>query len=114
MEGIVYNELRYHGFSVDVGVVEKRSRNAQGRINTSQLEIDFVANKGSERFYIQSSFSIPDKGKELQEKQSFMNVKDSFKKIIIVKDNIKPSRDENGILTIGLFSFLLDQNSLYI
>lgn len=114
MESIIYNELRFRGYSVDVGIVEKRGRTEQGKEIKTQLEIDFIANKGSERFYIQSAFSIPDKEKEQQEKNSLLNVKDSFKKIVIVKDNIKSSRDESGILTVGLLTFLLDQGSLNI
>ncbi len=112
MENIIYNELRMRGFQVDVGVVLKRSRNEEGRQEKKQLEIDFVANLGSRRYYIQSAFSLPDKEKEEQEKASLLNVNDSFKKIIIVKDVIKVKHDENGITTMSIFDFLLQENSL--
>lgn len=112
MENIIYNELRMRGFQVDVGVVLKRSRNEEGRQEKKQLEIDFVANLGSRRYYIQSAFSLPNKEKEEQEKASLLNVNDSFKKIIIVKDVVKVKHDENGITTMSIFDFLLQENSL--
>lgn len=114
MENIIYNELRLRGFQVDVGVVQKRSRNKEGGQEKKQLEIDFVANLGSKRYYIQSAFSLLDKEKEEQEKTSLLNVNDSFKKIIIVKDVIKAKHDENGIVTMSIFDFLLQENSLEI
>lgn len=112
MENIIYNELRVRGFSVDVGVVMKRNRTEAGVQEKKQLEIDFIANQGSRRYYIQSAFSIPDKEKREQEKASLINVGDSFKKIIIVKDVVKPWHDDDGILTISLYDFLLDEKSL--
>ena len=112
MENIIYNELRMRGFQVDVGVVQKRSRNKDGGQEKKQLEIDFVANLGSRRYYIQSAFSIPDKEKEEQEKASLLNVNDSFKKIVIVKDVIKVKHDENGITTMSIYDFLLQENRL--
>ena len=112
MENIIYNELRVRGFSVDVGVVMKRKRTKAGVQEKKQLEIDFIANQGSRRYYIQSAFSIPDEEKREQEKASLINVGDSFKKIIIVKDVIKPWHDDDGILTISLYDFLLDEKSL--
>ncbi len=112
MENIIYNELRIRGFQVDVGVVQKRSRNAEGKQEKKQLEIDFVANLGSRRYYIQSAFSLPDKEKEEQEKASLLNVNDSFKKIIIVKDVVKVKHDEKGITTMSIYDFLLEENSL--
>lgn len=112
MENIIYNELRVRGFSVDVGVVMKRKRTKAGVQEKKQLEIDFIANQGSRRYYIQSAFSIPDEEKREQEKASLINVGDSFKKIIIVKDVVKPWHDEDGILTISLYDFLLDEKSL--
>ncbi len=112
MENIIYNELRVRGFSVDVGVVMKRSRTEAGVQEKRQLEIDFIANQGSRRYYIQSAFSIPDEEKREQEKASLINVGDSFKKIIIVKDVVKPWHDDDGILTISLYDFLLDEKSL--
>lgn len=86
MENVVYNELRSRGYSVDVGVVEKRGINAEGKSERIQLEIDFIANLGSKRYYIQSAFGMPTEEKKRQEKASLVNVKDSFKKIIIVKE----------------------------
>jgi predicted AAA+ superfamily ATPase len=112
MENIIYNELRLRGFQVDVGVVMKRVRTLEGVQEKNQLEIDFVANMGSRRYYIQSAFNIPDEEKRAQEKASLMNVNDSFKKIIIVKDVIKPTYDEDGILTMSIYDFLLNENSL--
>ena len=112
MENIIYNELRVRGFSVDVGVVMKRKRTKAGVQEKKQLEIDFIANQGSRRYYIQSAFSIPDEEKRKQEKASLINVGDSFKKIIIVKDVVKPWHDDDGILTISLYDFLLDEKSL--
>lgn len=112
MENIIYNELRVRGFSVDVGVVMKRKRTKAGVQEKKQLEIDFIANQGSRRYYIQSAFSIPDEDKRQQEKASLINVGDSFKKIIIVKDVVKPWHDDDGILTISLYDFLLDEKSL--
>ncbi len=112
MENIIYNELRMRGFQVDVGVVQKRSRNGEGRQEKKQLEIDFVANSGSRRYYIQSAYSIQDKEKEEQEKASLLNVNDSFKKIVIVKDVVKVKHDENGITTMSIYDFLLLENSL--
>lgn len=112
MENIIYNELRVRGFSVDVGVVMKRKRTKAGVQEKKQLEIDFIANQGSRRYYIQSAFSIPDEEKREQEKASLINVGDSFKKIIIVKDVVKSWHDDDGILTISLYDFLLDEKSL--
>ena len=112
MENIIYNELRVRGFSVDVGVVMKRKRTKAGVQEKKQLEIDFIANQGSRRYYIQSAFSIPDEEKREQEKASLIHVGDSFKKIIIVKDVVKPWHDDDGILTISLYDFLLDEKSL--
>lgn len=111
MENIIYNELRSRGYSVDVGVVEKRGTK-DGKEFRSQLEIDFVANLGSKRYYIQSAFSMPTEEKRIQEKTSLLNVNDSFKKIIIVKDIVNVTRDENGITTISIYDFLLQDNSL--
>ena len=107
MENIIYNELRARGYSVDVGVVEHRTVNAEGKMIRKQYEVDFVANRGSERYYIQSAFVMPTDAKERQESQSLVNIYDSFKKIIIVKDYIKPKRNQQGILTKSLFDFLL-------
>ncbi len=112
MENIVFNELRSRGFSVDVGVVEKREKNAEGKIEKKQLEIDFIANLGSRRYYIQSAFHMATEDKRLQEKASLISVNDSFKKIILVKDVVNVTRDEVGITTMSIFDFLLKENSL--
>ena len=107
MENIIYNELRIRGFQVDVGVVEHRTTDKDGNRVRKQYEVDFVANMGSQRYYIQSAFIMPTDTKERQESASLLNIDDSFKKIIIVKDYIKPKRNEEGIITIGLIDFLL-------
>ncbi len=112
MENIIYNELRSRGYSVDVGVVEKRGIDKEGRSQRSQLEINFVANLGSKRYYIQSAFSMQTEEKQLQEKASLMRVNDSFKKIIVVKDVVNVTRDEAGITTMSIYDFLLQENSL--
>lgn len=112
MENVIYNELRSRGYSVDVGVVEKRVRNEEGKEERIYLEIDFIANLGSKRYYIQSAFSMPTEEKRMQEKASLINVGDSFKKIIIVKDVINVTRDETGITTMSIYDFLLKENSL--
>lgn len=112
MENIIYNELRSRGYTVDVGVVEKRGADENGKEYKNQLEIDFVANLGSKRYYIQSAFSMPTEEKRIQEKASLVNVNDSFKKIIVVKDVVNVTRDEDGITTMSIYDFLLKENSL--
>lgn len=112
MENIIYNELRSRGYSVDVGIVEKRVTGREGKAERTQLEIDFVANLGSRRYYIQSAFSMPTEEKKMQEKASLVNVNDSFKKIIVVKDVVNVTRDEVGITTMSIYDFLLKENSL--
>ena len=112
MENIIYNELRSRGYSVDVGVVEKRGKNKDGKEERTYLEIDFIANLGSKRYYIQSAFSMPTEEKRDQEKSSLINVGDSYKKIIIVKDVVNVTRDEEGITTMSIYDFLLKENSL--
>lgn len=112
MENIIYNELITRGYRVDVGMVEIRKPNKDGKWTRTQLEVDFIANQGSKKYYVQSALSIPDREKELQESRSLMNINDFFKKIIIVKDHIMPRRNEDGILTIGLFDFLMRGDSL--
>ena len=108
MENVIYNELKIRGFQVDVGVVEHRTTDKDGKRVRKQYEVDFVANQGSQRYYIQSAFIMPTDAKERQESASLLNIDDSFKKIIIVKDYIKPKRNEEGIVTIGLIDFLLN------
>jgi uncharacterized protein len=112
MENIIYNELRTRGYNVDIGMVEQRTVDKNGKAIRKQLEVDFVVNQGSQRYYIQSAFVLPDEEKMKQESASLLKIGDSFKKIIIVKDDIMPKRDENGILTIGMMDFLLNANSL--
>lgn len=107
MENVIYNELRIRGYSVDVGMVETRPLNSEGKRIRKQYEVDFVANRGSQRYYIQSAFIMPTDSKERQESNSLLNIDDAFKKIIIVKDYIKPKRNQLGIITIGIIDFLL-------
>lgn len=111
MENIIYNELRYRGYNVDVGFVETRE-NIDGTLKRKQLEIDFVANQGNKRYYIQSAYDIPNEEKMKQETKALDNIDDSFKKIIVVRNSIKPRRNEKGYLIVGLKEFLLDPNSL--
>mgnify|MGYP000000635545 FL=1 len=112
MENIIYNELVVRGYSVDVGMVEIKRQNEDGKWIRIQLEVDFIASLGSKKYYVQSALSIPNREKEIQESRSLTNINDSFKKIIVVKDHIMPRRNEEGILTIGLFDFLLKEDSL--
>ena len=111
MENAVYNELRIRGYSVDVGVVRKRGTE-NGHEYRRDLEVDFVANLGSRRYYIQSAYQLPTPEKTAQEKASLIEIPDSFKKVVLVRDVVKPTRDEHGILTLSLYDFLLDQGSL--
>ncbi|MFA7673856.1 MAG: ATP-binding protein [Clostridia bacterium] len=112
MENIIYNELRYRGYNVDVGVVESRERDKSGKELRKQLEIDFIATQGSKKYYIQSAYAIPDEVKYAQEIKSFDKVSDSFKKIILVDKSMKIRRDDNGYVMMGVKEFLLDPNSL--
>ena len=111
MENVIYLELKRRGYNVDVGVVELKERK-ENEFTYKQLEIDFIANKGNNKIYIQSAFSMPTAEKKEQEERSLLKINDSFKKIIIVKDYIKRIRDDNGIIVMSVFDFLLDQNSL--
>ena len=112
MENIIYNELQYRDFNVDVGVVEYNHRDESGKSVRSRLEIDFVASKGSKKYYVQSALSIFDEEKRLQETNSLYRVADSFKKIVVVRDRIIPWHDEKGVLYIGIEQFLLDESSM--
>ena len=112
MENIIYNELRYRGYQVDVGMVESRERDADGKETRTQLEIDFIATLGSKKYYIQSAYAIPDQAKYEQETASFDKTMDSFKKIVVVEKSMKPRRDEKGYVMIGVREFLLDKDSL--
>jgi len=112
MENILYNELRMRGYRVDVGLVETWTTNAEGKSVRLPLEVDFVVNKGAERIYIQSSYRMSTEEKSAQENRSLNNIHDNFRKIIIVGDDIKRKTDEQGIVTMNLFDFLLDSNSI--
>lgn len=112
MENIIYNELIVRGYRVDVGMVEIKRPDKDGKWTRIPLEVDFIANLGSKKYYIQSALSVPDRAKEIQESRPLTNIPDSFKKIIVIKDPIMPRRNEEGILTIGLFDFLLKEDSL--
>ncbi|MDD4592451.1 MAG: ATP-binding protein [Parabacteroides sp.] len=108
MENIIYNELTARGFSVDVGVVDTTVTNAEGKRQRSQLEVDFVCQRGQVRYYIQSALTVADETKRLQEINSLTKIKDSFIKIVVVKDYIIQWRDDSGILYIGIEEFLLN------
>ena len=111
MENVIYNELLIRGYHVDVGVVEVTYSDEEKRRLQKQLEVDFVCNQGSRRIYIQSALALPTREKEEQEQMSLRNINDSFKKVIIVKDG--PTHyNEDGILILNLFDFLLKENSL--
>lgn len=111
MENIIYLELKKRGFNVDVGLIEYKGKE-NGKDFYKQLEIDFIANKGNNKFYIQSAYSMPDSEKREQEERPLLKINDSFKKFIITKDYIKAWRDDNGIITMSLFEFLNNINSL--
>ena len=113
MENVIYNELLWRGYSVDVGVVEISSRNGEKK-TTKQCEIDFIANMGAKRYYIQSALNVSDPDKMETELRPLKNTKDFFRKIIITKTSMKPWTDEEGILHLGLYEFLLNENSLDI
>ena len=112
MENAIYNELKIRGYLVDIGTVYVNEKNKNGNYIKKQIEVDFVVNYGSNRYYIQSAYYLPTIEKENQELRPLLNIPDSFKKIIIVRDNIKLKRDENGITTISLKEFLLNENAL--
>ena len=110
MENVLYNDLVRRGFDVDVGIVEQNITDDSGKKIRKQLEVDFVVNKGEKRCYIQSALSVADPDKMKQEIASLTRIPDSFRKIVVVKDYIKPWQDENGIFFIGVEDFLLDEN----
>lgn len=112
MENIIYNELRYRSYQVDVGVVESCEKDGDGKDIRKKREIDFVASLGSKKYYIQSAYAIPDEEKYAQETAAFDKTKDSFKKIIVVEKSMKPRYDEKGYVIMGVKEFLLDKNSL--
>lgn len=112
LENAIYNELVMRGLSVDVGVVNVVERNKDGKLQRKQLEVDFVCNKGSKRYYIQSALRLPTQEKLDQELHSFKNIDDNFQRIVITEDLVKPHRDESGILFMNIYDFLLDLDSL--
>ena len=112
MENVLYNDLIRRGMNVDVGFVEYNTKDSEGKKIRKQLEVDFVANKGDKRFYIQSALSIADPDKKSQETASLKRIPDSFSKIVVVRDYLKPVRDENGIIYMGIEQFLLDEDVL--
>lgn len=112
MENIIFNELKMRGFNVDVGVIMQYGTNEKGNSVRKQLEIDFVCNKGSKRYYIQSAYAIPDRAKMEQEQRSLMLTGDFFKRMIITKDTPAPYYNESGVLIMSVYDFLLNENSL--
>ena len=114
MENVLYNELRMRGYNVDVGVVTTAQKDSSGKVIRKQLEVDFVCNAGSNRYYIQSAYSIPDAGKQEQETRPFRKIEDSFRKIVVTKDIVPSHFDEHGILIMNIYDFLLDPTKLDI
>lgn len=112
MENVIYNELRMRGLNVDVGIVEYNYKDKNKKTRKKNLEVDFVINRGSNRYYIQSALNVYTKEKQIQETESLRRTGDSFKKIVIVRDNITPRYDDNGILYIGVEEFLLDETAI--
>lgn len=112
MENVIYNELLVRDFNVDVGVVPTRTVNSEGRQQRSQLEIDFVCNLGSKRYYVQSAYSLPTEEKIRQEEMSLMKVGDFFKRLVVTGDDVMVHRNEAGITTMSIYDFLLNENSL--
>lgn len=112
MENIIYNELRMRGYSVDVGIVPIAEKDKEGKVSRKQLEVDFVCNLGSSRYYIQSVSSLPNETKRTQEIRPFRRIDDSFKKIVITKDIVPAYYDEYGILTVNIYDFLLEPECL--
>ena len=112
MENVLYNELRMRGYNVDVGVVTTAQRDSNGKVIRKQLEVDFVCNAGSNRYYIQSAYSIPDAEKQEQEIRPFRKIDDSFRKIVVTKDIVPSHYDEHGILIMNIYDFLLDPAKL--
>lgn len=112
MENIIYNDLKARGFNVDIGVVEYFTKNNTGKTIRKDCEVDFIVNRGSQRVYIQSAYEIPDNAKMEQEKNSLRRIDDSFRKIIITKDYMKPRTDDDGIIRMGIINFLLDDTMI--
>ena len=114
MENIIFNELKIRGFNVDVGIVPISERDKDGKSIRKQLEIDFVCNKGSKRYYIQSAFAMPDEAKKQQEQRSLLLTGDAFKKIIITRDALAPLYNDDGVLVMSIFDFLLNPDSMEV
>ena len=112
MENTLYNELRMRGYNVDVGVVPTAQKDSSGKVIRKQLEVNFVCNAGSNRYYIQSAYAIPDDGKREQETRPFRKIDDSFRKIIVTKDIVPLHYDEHGILIMNIYDFLLNPSKL--
>lgn len=112
MENIVYNELLLRGYNVDVGVVDVYDKNKEGKRIRKQLEVDFVVNQGSQRYYIQVAYDMSSEEKQTQEFNSLRNISDSFKKIVIVNGTMKPWRNDDGFVIMGMKYFLLNEDSL--
>ena len=113
MENVIYNELRMRGYNVDVGVIATTEKNQEGKVVRKQLEVDFVCNFGSSKYYIQSAYSLSDETERYKMIRSFRKIDDSFKKIIITKDFVQPYYDDYGILTVNIYDFLLDPQIIY-
>lgn len=112
MENIVYNELLIRGYNVDVGIVDAYAKDKTGKTVRKQLEVDFVVNQGSQRYYIQVAYDMTSEEKQIQELNSLRNIPDSFKKIVIVNGTKKPWRNDEGFVIMGMKHFLLNENSL--
>lgn len=113
MENIVYSDLRRNGFSVDVGLIESFKRDNDGKLTRRKIEIDFVVNRHDERLYIQSAYALPSKEKVDQEQASLLQVSDGFRKIIIAGDRYNTGYNENGILEVGIYDFLLEKVNIW-
>ena len=112
MENIVYNQLLIRGYNVDVGIVDVYTKNDEGKTTRKQFEVDFVVNQGSQRYYIQVAYDMTSEEKQKQEFNSFRNIPDSFKKIVVVNGTKKPWRNEEGFVIMGMKYFLLNADSL--
>ena len=110
MENVIYNELKMRGYNVDIGLVTVLEKNVEGKYIRKQLEVDFVCNQGSKRYYIQSAFSVPDLEKQRQETRPFRNIEDSFKKVIVTHDMVPKHYDDDGVLVVNIYDFLLDES----
>ena len=110
MENVIYNELKMRGYNVDIGLVTVLEKNVEGKYIRKQLEVDFVCNQGSKRYYIQSAFSVPDLEKHRQETRPFRNIEDSFKKVIVTHDMVPKHYDDDGVLVVNIYDFLLDES----